>query len=158
MFADLALLPPRHTVRFTKTSVPLRPKALGAPCLELISASPVFSGKHLQDFPGSPLSAEPFPLPSTLTLAFKMPPSVTVSFIPQEVSLWPASPAAHTPCSSPVAVSSQGPAFLSGLPACRPHILRLTVLAGTTCRLCLFSEAAAVLLHLERLGNNPAFT
>ena len=139
----MAFLHPGSTISIMQTSVPLRPEAPGAPCLELISATPVLSGKHLQDFPGSPLSSRPSPLLSTPTLAFKMAPSVTWGFIPQEVSPWPVTPAARSLCGSPVTVSSQGPAFPAVLPACRPCILRPTVLVGTACGLCLFSEAAA---------------
>ena len=101
VFAVLAFLQPGSTISIMQTSVPLRPEAPGAAFLELILATPVLSGKHLQDFPGSPLSSRPSPLPSTPTLAFKMAPSVTWGFIPQEVSPWPVSPAARTPCGSP---------------------------------------------------------
>ena len=110
VFVVLALLRPGSTISIMPISVPLRLEAPGAPCLVLISVTLVLSGKHLQDFPGSPLSARPSPLPSTPTLAFKVSPSITWGFIPQEVSPWPASPAARTPCGSPVTVSSRGPA------------------------------------------------
>ena len=84
-FAGFALLQPRHIVNIMQTSVPLHPKDLRAPCLKLISATPVLGGSHSQDFSGSALSERPSPLLSTPTLAFKMPPSIIVAFIFEEV-------------------------------------------------------------------------
>ena len=137
VFVVLALLRPGSTISIMPISVPLRLEAPGAPCLVLISVTLVLSGKHLQDFPGSPLSARPSPLPSTPTLAFKMSPSVTWGFIPQEVPHGQR----HLQPAHPVVPLSRCPA--EALPPRWPPSLHSLYsqarrACGATCRLCIF--------------------